>query len=78
VSCPPTLSPAKLVQYIKGVSSRKLQEEFAHLKKRYWGQHVWARGYFCASVGAIEQDQIKAYIEHHQAQPPDDTFRIDE
>ena len=37
VSCPPTLSPAKIVQYIKGVSSRKLQEEFSHLQKRYWG-----------------------------------------
>src|SRR5215813_11459027 len=34
VSCPPSLSPAKIVQYLKGVSSRKLQEEFLHLKKR--------------------------------------------
>jgi len=50
VSCPPGLSPAKIAQYLKGVSSRKLQDEFPHLKKRYWGQHLWARGYFCASV----------------------------
>ena len=38
VSCPPLLRPAKRVQFLKGVSSRKLQEEFLHLKKRYWGQ----------------------------------------
>src|SRR5687767_3061534 len=32
VSCPPALSPAKIAQYVKGVSSRKLQDEFPHLK----------------------------------------------
>ncbi|MHB8752043.1 MAG: IS200/IS605 family transposase, partial [Aggregatilineales bacterium] len=77
VSCPPLLSPAKLVQYLKGSSSRKLQEEFAHLRKRYWGQHLWARGYFCATVGAVTQEQIKAYIEKHELQTPDENFSID-
>src|SRR5277367_3373038 len=52
VSVPPQLAAAKLVQYLKGRSSRMLQDEFPQLKKRYWGQHLWARGYFCASVGA--------------------------
>jgi len=37
VSYPPTIAPAKLVQYIKGRSSRMLQTEFPHLQKRYWG-----------------------------------------
>jgi putative transposase len=77
VSCPPLLSAAKTVQYLKGVSSRKLQEEFPHLKKRYWGQHVWARGYFCATVGVVSQEQIKEYIEKHQNEPPDENFGID-
>ena len=36
LSAPPHLAPAKLVQYIKGRSSRKLQEEFPELRKRYW------------------------------------------
>ena len=44
VSVPPQLAPAKLVQYLKGRSSWMLQDEFPHLKKRYWGQHLWARG----------------------------------
>ena len=42
VAAAPQLAPAKLVQYIKGRSSRRLQEEFPHLRKRYWGQHLWA------------------------------------
>jgi len=78
VSCPPELSPAKVAQYLKGASWRKLQEEFPHLKQRYWGQHIWARGYFCASVGVVSQDQIKEYIEKHGQQPPDENFHIDE
>jgi len=63
VSCPPSLSPSKLVQYIKGRSSHKLQREFPRLRKRYWGQHLWARGYFCATVGAVDEEAIKQYIE---------------
>lgn len=63
LSAPPILSPSKMVQYIKGRSSRHLQAEFSELRKRYWGQHMWARGYFCATVGAVDEAMIKAYIE---------------
>ena len=63
VSAPPRLAPAKLVQYVKGRSSRRLQDEFPHLKKRYWGRHLWARGYFCATVGAVNEDTVREYIE---------------
>jgi len=58
VSGTPELSPAKMVQYIKGRSSRRLQDEFSELRKRYWGQHLWARGYFCATVGAVDEKTI--------------------
>ena len=40
VSAPADLAPSKLVQYIKGRSSRRLQDEFPELRKRYWGQHL--------------------------------------
>ena len=36
------------------------------LKKRYWGQHLWASGYFCRSVGTVTKDIIKEYIENQQ------------
>ena len=60
LSAPPILSPSKMVPYIKGRSSRHLQGEFSELRKRYWGQHMWARGYFCATVGAVDEATIKA------------------
>lgn len=37
LSCPPSLAPSKIVQYLKGRSSRLLQEEYPELKKKYWG-----------------------------------------
>jgi len=77
VSCPPALSPAKVVQYLKGRSSRVLQQEFSHLSRRYWGRHMWARGYFCATVGGVTEDQIREYIERHESEPPDKDFSVE-
>lgn len=62
LSAPPHMAPSKLVQYIKGRSSRRLQEEFPELRKRYWGQPLWARGYFCATVGAVDEQTIPESI----------------
>jgi putative transposase len=76
VSAPPQLAPSKLVQYVKGRSSRRLQEEFPHLRKRYWGQHLWARGYFCATVGAVDEATIKQYIENQKWDEDDQGFKI--
>ena len=64
LSCPTTLSPSQIAQYLKGRSSHLLQDEFPELKKRYWGQHMWARGYFCGSVGAVDEETIRQYIEN--------------
>ena len=66
VSCPPSLSVSKLVQQLKGKTSRTLQMEYKELKKRYWGQHLWSSGYFCRSVGTVTREMIKDYIENQQ------------
>lgn len=59
VSVSPSLSVSKLVQQLKGKTSRTLQMKFKSLKKRYWGQHLWLSGYFCRSVGTVTKDIIK-------------------
>ena len=66
VSVPPSISLSKLMQYIKGKSGRKLLQEFAHLHKRYWGQHIWARGYFAITVGNLNEQQVQEYIENQE------------
>lgn len=62
VSIPPSISVSNFVQFVKGATSRKLQLEFEGLRKRYWGQHVWARGYFVATAGNVTEEMIMEYI----------------
>ena len=78
ISCPPTLAPCQIMQYLKGRSSKMLQEEFVELKKRYWGQHLWAVGYFCRTVGAATEEMIKQYIEEQGKEKIDEIFKIEE
>jgi putative transposase len=53
VSIPPQLAVSDVVRRMKGRSSHKVQREFPALKKRYWGRHFWARGYFCSTSGNV-------------------------
>jgi len=50
------------------------------LKKRYWGQHLWARGYFAVSTGNVSSKMIEEYISHHFEEEDDDgkdLFRVE-
>jgi putative transposase len=60
----------------RGLSIAQLQDEFPQLKKRHWGQHLWARGYFCATVGAVDEDTIRRYIENQQWDDLGENFKI--
>jgi putative transposase len=50
------------------------------VKKRYSGQHLWARGYFCGTVGAVTEEMIKEYVlkQHDLDEEAKDVFRISE
>ena len=78
VSYKSQLSISKLVQYLKGTSSRILLSEFAHLKKQFWGRHLWARGYMAISSGNITDEMIQHYIDEQEGEPINDNrFQID-
>ena len=80
VSVPPYISVSKLVQSIKGRTSRKLLDEYKRLKKAYWGRHLWARGYFAATSGNVTDEVIMKYIEEQNSlsETEDDDFKVDE
>ena len=78
VGCSPTLAPSKMMQYLKGRSSKILQEEFNELRRRYWGQHLWASGYFIRTVGTVTEEMIKEYIENQGQGRNYEVFTIDE
>ena len=48
VSYRPNQDVSTIVQWLKGISSRVLLQEFPHLRKAFWGKHFWARGYLAA------------------------------
>lgn len=75
----PTQNISKIVQWLKGISSRILLSEFAHLKKQYWGRHLWARGYLAISSGTITDEMIQQCIGEHEGEPvvDDSRFQID-
>jgi putative transposase len=77
VSAPPTMAPSEIMRRMKGRTSSKLFEEFPHLRKRFWGRHFWARGYFCASSGQVTDEMIKVYLEHHFEPKKDDDFKTE-
>ncbi len=76
ISIPPQLSVSRGVQYLKGKSSHRLLSEYKVLRKKYWGQHIWARGYWAVSSGNVTDDVWKEYIENQKAPEPDDDFTV--
>jgi putative transposase len=76
VSVRPNIAISQLLQYLKGKNSHHLLSEFPHLKKRYWGQHVWARGYFVSTTGVVTDEMIQNYIRGHEESQQDDGFSV--
>ncbi len=59
----PTLSPTDIMAKLKGVTSKKLREEFPHL------QHLpslWTRSYFVSTAGNVSSETIKHYVENQK------------
>ena len=79
ISYPPKFSVSDMVKWFKGRTSRKLQEEFPQLGKKYWGKHFWAVGYAAFSSGRVTDEMIKEYLEHHDKHPNhnDDDFIVE-
>ena len=51
-SAPPQFAPAQVVRLFKGITSRRLTQEFAQIRRAYWGPNatLWAEGYSRASI----------------------------
>ena len=65
VNVSPHIKISDFVQKAKGRSSKRIQEEFPELRKKYWGRHFWARGYFSSTSGNVTDDMINEYINNH-------------
>ena len=76
LSVPPRHSPAQVMKVLKGKSAEYLRRDFPELAKRYWGMHLWARGYFVSTVG-IDREIIRTYVKEQQnGQIREDQLRL--
>ena len=65
VSIPPKYSVSAIMGYLKGKLSVRLFQKYERLGKRYWGQHLWSRGY-CVSTVGLDEDKIRKYVKWHE------------
>lgn len=80
LSVPPNIAVSDLVQRLKGRSRRRMLDEFGELRRQFWGQHLWVRGYFEASSGNVTDEVIAQYIEMQNEKPQHDNedFQVGE
>lgn len=63
VHYPPKICISKLVNSLKGVSSRHLRKQFPDIRRHYWKNSLWSPSYFAASCGGAPIDIVKQYID---------------
>jgi len=61
VSIPPKYAVSEFMGFLKGKLALRLFDRFPQLRKRYWGQHVWSRGY-CVSTIGLDEERIIKYV----------------
>jgi len=67
VHYPPKISLSKLVNSLKGVSSRHLRQEFTtSIEKYYWKGVLWSPSYFVGSCGGAPIEIVRQYIQGQQ------------
>lgn len=66
IQIPPKDSVARVVQILKGGSSRIVRKEFPDLQEFLWGDSLWEDGYFAESVGSKNEKVIRDYIKNQR------------
>lgn len=69
IEYPPKVSISKLVNSLKGVSSRLVRKQgYPSVQNALWGGSLWSPSYFAGACGGAPLAVIKQYIEQ-QASP---------
>lgn len=63
ITAPPKLSVTTIVKYLKGITGRKLYEQFPEIRNKLWKGQLWNHSYYCETIGSVSEENIKRYIE---------------
>lgn len=58
---PPKYAISQVMGYLKGKLAIRMFQRYEKLGKRFWGRHLWGRGY-CVSTVGIDEERIKKYV----------------
>ena len=64
----PDCSVSELIRLLKYNSARRLFQEYPELKSKLWNGHLWSKGKFYRSIGQVNAETIKRYIEQSERQ----------
>ena len=64
INYPPKVSISKLVNSLKGVSSRRLRQQYPEVSRYYWKGILWSPSYFAGSCGGAPISVLKQYIQN--------------
>lgn len=70
IEIPPKYSVSAIMGFIKGKLSIRLFQRYEKLGKRYWGRHLWSRGY-CVSTVGLNEEQIRSYVKWQEKKEKD-------
>ena len=66
-SIAPKYSISEFMGYLKGKLALRLFQQYESLGRRYWGRHLWARGY-CVSTIGLDEEKIRKYVQWQEQQ----------
>ena len=65
ISIPPKYSVSSLMGFLKGKLALRLFQRYELIGKRYWGRHLWSRGY-CVSTVGLNEKQTREYVKYQE------------
>ena len=65
LSISPKYSVSSIMGFLKGNLAINLFKRYERLGKRYWGRHLWSRG-FCVSTIGLDEEQIRKYVKYQE------------
>ncbi len=66
VAIPPKLSVSDFMGYLKGKSTLMLFDRHPEYRQKGGNRHFWARGYYVTTVGNVNEETIRKYIQEQE------------
>ena len=62
VGISPKISVSEFMSYLKGKSALMFFDRHPEMRPKWGNRHFWARGYYVATVGNVNEETIRNYI----------------